>query len=801
MNKFERREDFRLLTGDGRFVDDDHSADHLHLVFVRSPYAHAKIKSIDLSAALAQEGVVAAFTGADAKDIIGPFQQFSQGPLGPIVDYGIAVDTVHFQGEPVVGVIARSAEIGLDAVDLVHVEYDPLPAIIDAEEALANKVLLHPESGSNLVWESKYDWGDVDAAFASAASIVEIDKLYFHRFSSTPLECYAVVARWDADGVDFLTGLLQPGFTQLTVAPVLRVAPDKIRIRTRDIGGSFGIKQHVYPYLVLTAVASRKVGGRSVKWIETRSEHLAASAHGSDRTFLGTRVALDSDGVILAIDSTHIDDCGGYPRYEPLGGVIWSQVASGNYGIRNMRIDFKQVTTSKCPAGPNRGYSRMQQIWFLERIVDICGYQLGIAPDEIRRRNYVPEMPFTTLNGCVYDSGDYAQMLASAQALIGWDDWRAKQSEMRSDGKVVGIGIGTTLDSGTNNFGQSKLVTPYSPFTGNAGGAGVRVDGAGLVHIALGSVPQGQGHETVSASVVSKELDIPLEFISFESGFDTQRNVHTAYSGTYASQFVVTSLSALHGAIDKLRAELLQVAAAVSGVNSNDLRVGTHQGRPAVISQDATVALGFDALWMKLNFDSGALPEAAAGLTLNCKHVYRPQFGTIDVERKFGNLALTYAAQLHIAVIEIDTLTHSVRILDYVAIDDCGRVLNHRIVKGQVNGAVAHGLGAALMESLRYDENGNLLTATFSDYTPITMMNMPRIKYGNIESPSPFTYNGAKGMGEGGGAAVHAISAALQDAVASTGHVIQNSHYSPSELFDLMSGEPQPVVRKTLASK
>ncbi|RWA57923.1 xanthine dehydrogenase family protein molybdopterin-binding subunit [Mesorhizobium sp.] len=801
MNSFERREDARLVRGTGRFVDDDHSVSHLHLVFVRSPYAHANIISIDLAAALAVEGVVAAFTGEDVKALTVPYQEFSQGPLGPIIDYGIAVETVKFQGEPVVCIVARSPEIGVDAGELVHIEYEPLPVVIDVEDAITDNAVIHKESGTNLVWGGKFDWGDVDGAFASAAHVVEIDKLYFHRFSSTPLECCGVIACWDRDdGVDFLTGLMQPGITQQYIAPVLGLPPEKIRIRTRDIGGAFGVRQGIFTYMTLAAIASRMVGGRSVKWAETRSEHLVSSSHGSDRTFLNTRVALDESGVILAIDSTHIDDGGAYPRYEPLGGVIWSQVAPGNYRLQNLRIDFSQVSTNKCPTGSNRGYSRMQHIWFLERVVDICGHQLGIPADEIRRRNYVPEMPWTTPNGCVYDSGDYAKMLESAKALVGWDEWRAKQKTMRAEGKLIGIGIGTTLDSGTNNFGQSKIITPYSPFSGNSEGAGVRIDGEGMVNVAMGSVPQGQSHETVAAQVVAAELGIPLEFVHVESGFDTQRDVHTPFSGTYASQFVVSSLSAVHGAVDKLRAELVELASIVTGNDVAGLKVGTVDGQPVVMTEDGSTALTFGQLWARLYLEGGTLPKEAGHLTLACKHVYRPPFEIPDLDRKYGNLTLTYAAQLHVVVVEIDELTSAVRILDYAAMDDCGRVINHTIVRGQVNGAIAHGIGAALMESLRYDENGNLLTATFSDYTPITIMNMPRVKLGNMESPSPFTYNGAKGMGEGGGCALHALSSALQDALAGNGITIQRSHYSPSELYDLISSHVgSAVVRKRTA--
>src|SRR5512146_1340354 len=315
--------------------------------------------------------------------------------------------------------------------------------------------------------------------------------------------------------------------------------------------------------MTLCALAARKAGGKPVKWTATRTEHMQASAHGNGRTFLDTRVALDKNGVITAIESRHIDDCGAYPRYEPLGCVIWAQVFAGTYRFRNARIDFTQVVTNKCPVGPNRGYSRMQHLWFLERIVDICAHELGIPADEMRLRNYIrpEEFPYTTPNGCVYDSGDYPKMMKVAKKLIGWDEWKKKQAEAKKEGRLIGIGIGTTLDSGTNNFGQSQIVNPYAPFSGNSQGANVKLDIYGEIVVAVGSCPQGQGHETTAAQIVADVLNVTPDLITVRTGFDTERNVHTGFSGTYASQFAVSGLSAVHGAAQKLKKEMQRLAA------------------------------------------------------------------------------------------------------------------------------------------------------------------------------------------------------------------------------------------------
>lgn len=789
VNRRERREDNHLLRGLGRFADDEQSSDYLHVKLIRSPYAHARIISIDVSEAEKLEGVICTLTGAEVAARTSPFMQFAPGAGGQIVDRAMANDIARFQGEPVAAIVATSAMIAEDAAELIRVEYEPLHPVISAADALADETILHEGAGTNVGWESVYEWGDVDSAFAAATHTVTIDDLYFHRFSSTPLECYGIVAKWTpGQGCDFIAGVLQPGITMQYIAPVLGLRPDQIRLRSYDVGGAFGIRHSVYVYMVICALLSEKAGGRHVKWIETRREHLIGATHGADRTFLDTEVALDKDGRLLAIRSHHVDDCGAYPRYEPLGAVIWSQVASGNYQIANMRINFQQICTNKSPSGSNRGYSRMQHIWFLERVIDICATQLGIDPREMRLRNYVSEMPYTTLNGCVYDSGDYPLMLKKAGELIGWDDWQTRIAEMRKEGRVVGIGIGSTIDSGLNNFGQSKIITPYSPFTGNSEAAHIWVTGEGKVAVAVGSVSQGQGHQTVIAGVVSDELGVPLEQVFVEHGFDSARGAHTPHSGTYASQFAVSTLSAVHGALNMLRRELLTLGAAFMDVAESEVTIGNVDGQSSVICRSDQRSISFGQMWGRLYLHNAGMPAGTDNMNLSCRYVYRAPFKEPDVHRKYGNLTLTYAAQLHIGVIEIERDTHNVKVLDYAAVDDCGKVINHAIVRGQVMGAVAHGLGAALMENLKYDEYGNLLTATFSDYCPITIMNMPKIKYANIQSPSPFTYNGAKGMGEGGGGALHTMSAALQNALEGHGITIGRSHYSPSDLWTMMQG-------------
>ena len=785
-----RKEDARLVRGKGRFVDDIKMLGMLHLAFVRSPFAHARITGVDVSDGEALPGVICTFTGEEISRLVDPFFQIGPAPSNRILDYPMAVDRVRYQGEPVAAVVAETPAIAEDAAELVRVDYEPLEAVIDGEVAASNRTVLHEAMGTNVVWNGVFEYGDVDKAFTDAAHVIHIDHLHMHRFSSTPLENNAVIAQWDDSDqrLYFWSNNSFPTIGIQLLAPALHVRMDQVRVQTHDIGGSFGIKITNYPQMAVCALASRKAGGAPVKWAETRTEHMQSSAHGNERTFRDTRVALDKDGVILAVASRHIDDCGAYPRYEPLGCVIWSQVTPATYRLKNLRIDFTQVVTNKCPVGPNRGYSRMQHLWFLERVLDICAHELGKPADEMRLRNYIrpEEFPYTTPNGCVYDSGNYPGMLRLAKELIGWDKWQGEREKAQAEGRWLGIGIGTTLDSGTNNFGQSQIVNPQAPFSGNSQAASAKLDIYGEVIVAVGSVPQGQGHETTVSQVVADILNIRPEMVNVRVGFDTERNVHTGHSGTYASQFAVSGLSAVHGAVQLLKAEMKKLAAFALQASEDDVEFGVGQQGPEVRVRATGKAIPYIGLANLANVNTAVVPEELRNITLNCRYTWRAPFRVPDVARKYGNLTLTYSSQLHIAVVEIDRQTYIPRILDYAAVDDCGKVINPMIVEGQVHGATAHGIGAALMEHCAYDENGNLLASTFSDYTPITAVNMPKVKYGNIETPSPHSYSGAKGMGEGGGAPLHAISAALQDALFREGIIIYDSHNGASTLFDLM---------------
>jgi CO/xanthine dehydrogenase Mo-binding subunit len=797
-----RKEDKRLVQGEGVFFDDvkRHNMGYVH--FVRSPYAHAKIRSVDVSKAHEHPGVLGTLTGDEVALLTDPFFQISSPPGAHLKDFCLAVGKARFVGEPVAAVVATTRETARDASELVEVDYEPLPALTDAREALAEAApLLHDEAGTNLTWEGVYEWGDLDQAFGEADRVLKISELHFDRFNSTPLECNGALVEFNKGTGQWtiITNNQFPGFAAIMMGPAMRVGLDKLRFVTQDIGGGFGNKITSHPQLVACCLLARKLN-RPVQWTEWRTDFHLSMSHGNERWFQDTEVAVKDDGTLLGFRTTALDDAGAWLRYEPLGGVIWAQVTPGMYRWRHIRLDFKQVVTNKAPVSPNRGYSRMQHLWFTERVIDIVAHELGLDPVEVRKRNYIrsDEMPYETPNGCIYDSGDYAKMLDTALDLIGYDELESKRADAESRGKLLGLGIGSTLDSGTNNFGQSRLINPELQFSGNNEVATVKLDIFGEIVVTLGTTPQGQSHETTAAQVVADILGCSVDDVNVRAGHDSYWNSHAGFSGTYASQFAVTGLGAVKGATEMLAEQMKKLASVVLGCSTDDIELAEGQAR---MKANPEAALPFMALGAIINANNAGLPEDL-DVTLNCRYVYRPPFDPPDVERKYGNLTLTYAAQVHAAVVEIDPETGVYEIVDYAAVDDCGKRINPQVVEGQVMGATAQAIGAATHETFTYDEDGNLLTPNFYDYHVPHALDMPPLKTGYVESASPFTSMGTKGMGEGGGAGIHAVCAALQDALRSRGNPIVYDSCNPyHRVWELLSDPDESRKRVAVESR
>ena len=512
-----RREDLPLLTGRGRFVDDVQVANPLHVAFARSPWAHAEIRSVDLSAALASPGVAAALAGAELPGLTDPFAAGITHELGY---YAMAVDRARYAGEPVAAIAAESRYLAEDAAELVVADYEPLDAVVTVEDALdPAKPVLHESVGSNVVVDRTLRYGDPDGAFARA-DLVVTETLRWERYSSTPIETYGIVADYEpASGrLTMWANFMGPMTLLPVLAKALRMPEAQLRVIVpKDIGGSFGIKSSLFPYMVVLALLAMRTG-RPVKWIEDRAEHLIASCHQPDR--VGTReLALTKDGEIIGLRAHVVDNLGAYVRapepattFRPLGNYV------GPYRVQNVELHLRDVVSNKVPTGPNRGYGCHQVYLETERTLDEAALQLGLDPAEIRRRNLIPAdaFPYETPSGGLYDSGDYPRVLELALETAGYEELRALQADAREEGRLVGIGIGLAVDPSISNMGYITVALPpevrqapgYNPKSGAADWAQVRVNASGKVVVTMGTAPQGQGHETAVAQIVADELGL-----------------------------------------------------------------------------------------------------------------------------------------------------------------------------------------------------------------------------------------------------------------------------------------------------
>jgi 2-furoyl-CoA dehydrogenase large subunit len=777
-----RFEDQRLIKGKGTFVEDIKLPNQAYAAILRSTHAHAKIKSIDYSKASAMPGVIMVLTGAEVARLTNPFPQIAPPPGDKVLDYCMAVDKVRYVGEPVAAVVAEDPYLAYDALEQIEVEYEPLPVVVDAEKALeADAPILHEGVGSNVIWHGVYDYGDVEEAFRQADLVIE-EKLHFNRFSAIPLENNVVVADYneETDTLTLYANNQMPMVVGFMISVALKKPLNKIRFVSKDIGGGFGTKINNYVYMTLVGLLSILVG-RPVKWVETRRENLAASTHSNERIF-HVRAAFKKDGELLGLKVKALDDIGAYPRYEPLGGVIWAQVAPNMYRVKNIYVDFYSVATNKCPTGPVRGYSRLQHMWMIERVLDMGARRLGLSSHEIRLRNFIrrDEMPYTTPSGCIYDGGDYIQALRKAMELIDYERWVKEKEKAKRQGKFIGIGFGATLDSGTNNFGQVRVINPNFPMSGGSEAAWVKVDNMGNVIAALSSSPQGQGHETVARQIVADELGVNPEQVAVLVGFDSYSNPFTGHSGTYASRFAVLGATALAMAARKVREKILQIVGAMTGVDWRRLSIINGE----VVSEDARIR---KPLWEVANVawsNLRLLPEGfEPGLFAHV--VYAPKFTYPDPVEKKANLTLTYSYQVHAAVVEVDPETGEIKVLDYAIVDDCGRQINPLIVKGQVIGSAFNAWAAALYEVFEYSEDGQLLNSTLAEYLAPTAADTPMFaKIYSLEIPSLFSPLGTRGVGEGGGSPLAAIASAIEDALQQHNIEITSSHIKPIILWE-----------------
>lgn len=770
-----RGEDAALLTGQGAFTDDlDPLPGALHAAIVRSPYPHARITEFDASQALAIPGVAAVIGPAEVRAGLKPF------PLSvkvPMPCYPAAVGKVRYVGEPVAVVLASDRYIAEDAADAVVAGYEPLPAVTQVAAAMApGAPLLHEDAGTNVATDRTFSFGETDRLFAEADQVVR-GTFSFPRYSSTPMECFAVVVNWsEDDGGPMVTAWSNfhgPFAMQPVVAGCLGLPPGRVRlIVPADIGGSFGIKSAVYPYLALLALASKHARA-PVRWAEDRIEHLLASSAGADRE-MSFEAAVLRDGRVVALRAELTDNVGAYLRppepstlYRCFGNI------TGAYRIPAVTIRSRAVVTNKAPTGLNRGFGGQQLYFGLERLIDEVARGLGLDPAAVRRRNFVPRegFPYRTPTGGIYDSGDYRAALDRALELAGYEAKRREQPAQRAAGRLTGIGLATVVDPSATNIGYVDLATPRQsrrhPKSGSTEIARVSVDPFGAVTVALGSVPQGQGHATVARQVAADRLGLPIDQVRCVVAMDTASTPWTITTGSYSSRFAPLVTSAVADAAGKLAATIAAAGSVLLEVSREEVELA---GGSVRVRSDPGRAVSFRHAAGMVHWDPGALP-ADVEANLSATAAFSPRQAQAATADDQINSSLCYGFVAEVVEVEIDPGTLQVRIASAVSVHDSGTVLNPLLLNGQVYGAIAHGLGGALYEELAYDDDGQPTAATFMDYLCPTAVEMDfRIDVDHLQTPSPYTRLGAKGAGEGSSMSFPAaVANAIADALAPLG--------------------------------
>jgi 2-furoyl-CoA dehydrogenase large subunit len=801
-----RVEDARLLAGRGTYIDDHPPVANLfHAAIVRSPHAHARILGYDLAAALAMDGVAGVVTG---QDVVKHSKPFAVGVTAPVHYYCAATDKARFVGEPVAVVVATSRYVAEDAADLVQVSYAPLPAVVDPERALEpDAPVLHEAVGSNLANNRRLVYGDPDRAFRDADVVLK-ERFRFPKYGSTPIETYGVIARWDAlDGVCTVwSNFMGPFIMHPLTARVLGLPENRLRfIVPPDIGGSFGIKSLIYPYIALIALAS-KLTGVAVKWIEDRHEHLLASSTGTDRVAY-RELAAKKDGTILGMRFRWLDNVGGYIRspepgcsFRPTGNFV------GPYRFQHLEVDASTVMTNKSLTGPNRGYACGHLYFETEGMLDRLADEIGMDPAEVRRKNLIgpAAMPYRTPTGGLYDSGDYPKAFDRALVLAKYDELRREQARARAAGRYFGIGLALAVDPSVSNMGyvataldpQFRAKPEYLPKSGAVDSATIKVDPLGRVIAILGTTPQGQGHQTVVSQIVADELGLTPTDVTVVDEMDTFTRVWSISSGTYSSRFGSVGTSAVALAARKLKAKLVEYAAHLMELPAASLEFRDGAVRPKTGKGPSYTVkdLAGRAHWNTESLPEGMEPGLQATAVFGFS-VAR----AVDAEDRV-NSSNTYGFIAEVMAVEVDPETAAIKILRYVTVHDAGTIINPMIAEGQIYGGALHGLGGALYEELAYDEDGQCLTGTFMDYLVPTASEAPTIEIAHVVSPSPLTPLGSKGLGESSSMTVPAVIAnAVSDALKPLGIRINDLPMTPSKLWKAIeraskanTGTPRP---------
>ena len=800
----ERVEDAALLTGRGRYADDVAvRAGTLHGAILRSPHAHAEIVSIDTTAALERPGVVAVLTGEDIQKLTDPFIMVLKLPLD---QWSLAVDRVRFVGESVALVVAEDRYKAEDALEYIEVAYSPLPAAVDAEASAADGApLVHEAAGTNLVSVRDFKYGDPDAAFAAAEHTIDLT-ISYPRNSQTPLECFVVVAEHlpENGAYDVLANFQGPYTVHPVMALALRVQGTGLRIRTpRDSGGGFGVKQAIFPYVVLMAAAS-KVVGQPVKWVEDRLEHLSASTAAPNR-IVRLEAAVAGDGKITAFRFDQLDDYGAYLR-PPMPGPLYRQhgCMTGAYDIENLAVTNRLVMTNKTPSGMVRGFGGPQMYFGIERMMERIAVELGLDPLDIIRRNLIPagSFPYRAAAGALYDSGDYPRAVETAVRDGGLDELKGRREKARAEGRLYGIGYCAVVEPGQSNMGYlSTILTHEDRLRGGLKGgavshATVTAEPLGGVTVTADCIPQGQGQATALAQVVADELGLKPGDINVNLEHDTHKDAWSIATGNYSSRFSSSTAVAAYLAARKVRDKLARVAA--QGLNVPADQVEFADGK-VFAADNPENALSFHRVAGTPHWAPGGLPPDMEPGVREVGVWSPPELEPPNSADQI-NTSLTYGFVFDFCGVEVDRDTGEVRIDKYVTMHDNGKLLNPLLARGQVEGSFGWGVGIALYEEFAYSEDGSFLSGTFADYLCPTAAEVPELTMLHMETPSPFTPLGAKGLGEGN---CMTTPVCVANAVANAlGVKDVKVPLSPSRVSAMIHGEetPPPAGRAAAAA-
>ncbi|MDY8110818.1 molybdopterin cofactor-binding domain-containing protein [Fulvimarina sp. 2208YS6-2-32] len=789
-----RVEDAALLTGRGRFIDDlATSTTTLDAAIVRSPHGHATIRSIDLAEALQSEGVVAVITGEDIKRLT---RSMTVGVKANVECWPIATDRVRYVGEPVVIVVATNRYLAEDAAERVVVDYETLAAVVEPLAALSSDApVLHPSLGSNLINERSFSYGEPEEAFARAPHRIGIETVY-PRNSCTPIETYGVIASYDPgeDAYEIEANFQGPFSIHAVVARALNVPGNRMRLKTPpSSGGSYGIKQGVFPYMILMGVAAR-IAGRPVKWIEDRLEHLSASVSATNRV-TKLEAAVEADGRITALAWDQLEDCGAHLRApEPATLYRMHGNMTGAYAIENVSIRNRIVLTNKTPTGLNRGFGGPQIYFPLERLMQKIAWELCLDPVAVIRRNLVPAdaFPYRTAMGSLLDSGDYETVLDRAITEGGLAELIERRKSARSEGRIYGIGFAAVIEPSVSNMGYiTSVLTPEEreragPKNGAQATATIAIDPLGSVSVKVASVPQGQGHRTVLAQVVADALGLEPGAVSVVADVDTGRDAWSIASGNYSSRFAPAVAGAAKLAADRLQAKLAKVAAGKLNTAPEDIAFAG--GRASSIKNPDN-SVSFPRVAAAAHWAPGTLPDTV-DQTIRETVFWTPDELSAPNAADEVNSSLCHGFIFDFCGIEIDPKTGEARIDRYVTMHDCGTILHPAMVDGQVRGGFAHALGAALLEEYAYGADGSFRSGTLADYLIPTVMEVPEPLILHHETPSPFTPLGAKGVGEGNCMSTPAcIANAVADAIGAENLTLP---LTPSRIRELIADdEPQ----------